>query len=388
MYIRDEREAKDFMTIGAFIKKAVTAHSFERMEEVLSAEAVRKTRRVIITGNGDSYAAAMGLRFFFQKLWNMTDITAERCIDVSRHLHFDRTEDPSETMVIVISQSGTGARIVEVAERAHKRGCTVVAVTCGLKSEMVKASSYQIFELQDRPWKFEYSVQNYTYTNAMVNLYLIALYGGVVRGVITREEEKEYRQELLAYVDRFTPEVIENIDKQMCELAMKWEDAPAFEYVGTGSDIAAAYFGAAKGFEYSGCINSYSDSEDWNHINFFERQRKEIVTGVVASKGLESLSRTKETIIGMANSGRRVLVVTECDKSEFPAQVEVCQLPDTKVTEFKPLMNYIPYTLISFHFAREKGLNWFATTDKYGHGPLFEIDDMNFVKTSKRVYVD
>ncbi len=387
MYQRDKAELNDLLKIPAFIQDIVRDYPFERLEQLLPPETVRRAHRVVLTGNGDSYAASMALRFFFQKMWNLTDVTAERAIDVSRNLYLSPDEDPSQMLVFIISESGTGARVAEVAERMHRKGCTVVGVTRGVNSNVAQNASCLLLETGPRCWDFHYSSQNFTYTNAMTNLFLAALYGAVVRGVITREREQALRDELLRYTGSFA-EKFDCIDEQMYRLALEWADTIGYDFVGSGADIAAAYFGAAKGFEYSGSVNMYSDSEDWNHINFFMRDRAKLGTCVMLSKNSTSYSRTLETVKAMLKSGRRVLVVTEEQPDALPQGAVACTLPDTAETGFKPLMDYIPFTLLAFHIARMRDLSFFVTENGYGTGPLFAEPDMNYIKTSQRIYID
>ena len=65
--------------------------------------------------------------------------------------------------------------------------------------------------------------------------------------------------------------------------------------------------------------------------------------------------------------------------------IELCQLPDTCVGEFKPMMNFIPFTLLMFHLGKMRGLEFFAGGMS---SPLFAVKDMNKLKSSKVVYVD
>lgn len=383
MYQRDLSEVNDLKLLPGFIKDAMERQSFEALSELIPAEVMKKARRVVLTGNGDSYCASLATRLFFNKMFNTPDIFAERCVDVGRHFYFG-DEDLSETLVFVTSSSGTGARVTEAIERATKKGCTTFAVTTNPESNIGKAATYVLHEKGDKVWEYRFSGQSFTYANAMLNLYLVALYAGVCRGTITREQESELRAELVRYLESVIP-MLDAIDTQMYELALKWENTVGYDFVGSGYDLAAGYFGAAKGFEYLGCYNQYTDSEDWCHINFFMRNREDIGTAAVASKNSPSFGRTVETIDSMLQSGRPVLVVSEADASEFPEGIELCQLPDTCVCEFKPMMNFIPFTLLMFHLGRMRGLDFFAGGMS---SPLFAVKDMNKLKTSKVVYVD
>ena len=387
MYERDLSEVKDLERIGDFIRKITDDYPFEKFEEMIPAEVFTNAERIILTGNGDSYSASLALRLFFMKTLDMSNVFAERSIDVGRHFHISRREDPSRTLVFVTSSSGTGCRVMEAIQRMHKHGCTTFAVTNAADKGIALDATYLLQETGGKMYDYLYSGQNFTYTNAMVMLYLVALYGGVVRGVITRDDEAELRKEMLRYVESYIP-VLDDIDKQMYDLAFKWADTKTYDFIGTGVDIASAYFGTAKFFEYSGTSNMYTDSEDWCHINFFMRDRDTVGTCFQASKGSASISRTLETIGAARKAGNKVLVATELPASEFPDGVEVCVLPDTYVVEFKPLMSYIPFTLLGFHIAKMRGLGFFFSDGEPFSGPRFYEKDMNKIKTGQIVYVD
>ena len=71
---------------------------------------LKKIRRVIITGNGDSYAVSLAAESLGRRVF--PDHYALRSLDVSRHFVFPE-DDAENTLVIVISVSGNGARAAE-----------------------------------------------------------------------------------------------------------------------------------------------------------------------------------------------------------------------------------------------------------------------------------
>lgn len=399
MYQRDPAELNDFKLLPAFIKDVVETFSFDYIANIVPAEVMQKARRVVLTGNGDSYCAALATRIFVQKMFDLTDVFAERSIDVGRHFYFSKKEDPSETLVFVTSFSGTGSRVKEAIQRASKKGCTTFAVTMSQNKAIQDESNpdyvvrnvtsiadyatYVLPETGKKTWDFFFSAQSFTYVNAMLNIMLTALYAAVCRGVITREQEQQYRDELVRYAESFVP-VLDDIDRQMYLVALDWQDTIGYDFVGTGVDFAAAYFGYCKSFEYLGSMNQFNDSEEWNHLNFFQRDRRNIATFVAASKGNESLGRTKETIGVMRKIDRRVLVVSECEKEEFWPGVIHCKIPDTEVLEFKPIMNFIPFTLMLFHLARFRDLEFFTG---FENGMIFQ-EPIHDLKVSNIEYID
>ena len=65
----------------------------------------------------------------------------------------------------------------------------------------------------------------------------------------------------------------------------------------------------------------------------------------------------------MAEIGRPTLVVTDADKSLFPKEVSVCQIPSPKYGWAKPLMQYVPITILTGYIAKMKNVPFFRVED-------------------------
>ena len=100
---------------------------------------LKKIRRVIITGNGDSYAVSLAAESLGRRVF--PDHYALRSLDVSRHFVFPE-DDAENTLVIVISVSGNGARAAEAVKRAAVKGCNTLVVTRNPGSRAAKESKY------------------------------------------------------------------------------------------------------------------------------------------------------------------------------------------------------------------------------------------------------
>ncbi len=384
MYERDLAELKDFNLMPDFIIKIVNECTPDKIGAIIPADVFRNARRIIFTGNGDSYASSVAVRFFYQHLLKMSDVTTERCIEAGRHLYFQKDEDPSATIVFVTSASGTGARVTEVARRAAAKGCTVIANTANPESHIAKAATYTVPESLEKVWDFRYSGQSFSFTNGLLDLMLIGLYAALCRGTITAEEEKAYRTEIIRYAESFKGE-FDRIDEQMYKLALLWERTTSYDFVGAGPDFASAYFGAAKFFEYSGTPNMFNDSEDWNHINYFVQSNETTGTCIVTASNSDSLSRTMEVTHACSVIGRPTLLVSELPEDAVPENVTYCRLPDTDIPYIKTLFNYIPFTLLGFHLARMRGKTFFAALTSL---PAGVVADTNRVKTSEIIMID
>lgn len=385
---RDNNVKAGFLSYPGFAERLLSSLSDEAIGSAIPDEVLRSIERVIITGNGDSYAAALGTREFNSRMFLNKDYHVERCIDVSRHYVFP-TIAPEKTLVIVISVSGGGARATEAMMRARKKGCTTLAITSNPESRMAKEAEYILKIMKDKPSEFfTPSDQTKNYFTAVLTTIMFALHAGKLFGTVTSEEAEEQKREVQRYVDAVCNEaVLESVDNQMYELSETWKDYLGYDFVGGGSDFATAYFGDAKFFELCGSLNCLNDSEDWCHIDYFQTNRDKIGTVAVASRCCASFTRTVETVASMKKSSRNVLVIADTPADEFIEGVSVCTLPAAKFGHITPLMNFIPLFMLGNYIAIKRGYEYFGGMDD--SNPLFSQEGgINTIKSSRIEYYE
>ena len=80
------------------------------METLLQLDEIRSTRKVILTGAGDSYAAALAMLPAFGDLCQAIDASVMRLIEFTRFTPLERLglNRPEELLVVVISAGGKG----------------------------------------------------------------------------------------------------------------------------------------------------------------------------------------------------------------------------------------------------------------------------------------
>lgn len=384
---KDNNVEKGFFEYPKFVRVLEGNLTDNAIAEAIPDEKIKKIRRVLITGNGDSYAACLATQEFNSRIFLNTDYHVLRCIDVSRHYVFP-TEHPEETLVAVISVSGSGSRVTEAMRRAAKKGCMTLAITGNPSSRMAKEAEH-ILKIE-LPQTTEYSPSNQTrsYFTAIFTTLMLGLHAGLVRGTITEKKAKAIREEIVNYVEEVcSVKVLDRVDAQMAFLAEHWKEYLGYSFVGGGSDFATAYFGTAKFFELCGTLNCLNDCEDWCHIDYFQANRNLLGTIAVASQNSASFSRTVETIASMQKSGRNVLVVTDAEADAFIEGVTVCTLPAVRHDCVNSLMNFIPLFMLGNYIAIKRGYEYFGGMDD--SNPLFSQEGgINTIKSSKVVYIE
>lgn len=383
---RDNQVKNGFLHFPAFLQTLLGELTDEAIAKAIPDEKIKKIKRVIITGNGDSYAACLATKEFNSRMFHNLEYQALRCIDVSRH-HVFPAQDPEATLVIVISVSGGGARVTEAMRRAALKGCTTLAVTGNPDSPMAKEAEHVLTIRIPAAEAFSPAYQARTYVAALCTTLLFGMHAGKLFGSITEEAAELMRREILEYSRAVCcEEVLGRIDQQMYELAQTWQTYIGFDFVGGGTDFATAYFGTAKFFELCGSLNCLNDSEDWCHIDYFQTDRDKIGTAVAAFGNCASFSRTVETVGSMLKSGRNVLVVSDRSKEAFPEGAVVCRLPATPHDSINPIMNFIPFFMLGNYIAINRDYEYFGGMG--ADNPLFSQEGgINTIKTSRIEYI-
>ena len=383
---RDNQVKNGFLHFPAFLQTLLGELTDEAIAKAIPDEKIKKIKRVIITGNGDSYAACLATKEFNSRMFHNLEYQALRCIDVSRH-HVFPTQDPEATLVIVISVSGGGARVTEAMRRAALKGCTTLAVTGNPDSPMAKEAEHVLTIRIPAAEAFSPAYQARTYVAALCTTLLFGMHAGKLFGSITEEAAELMRREILEYSRAVCcEEVLGRIDQQMYELAQTWQAYIGCDFVGGGTDFATAYFGTAKFFELCGSLNCLNDSEDWCHIDYFQTDRDKIGTAVAAFGNCASFSRTVETVGSMLKSGRNVLVVSDRSREAFSEGAVVCRLPATPHDSINPIMNFIPFFMLGNYIAINRDYEYFGGMG--ADNPLFSQEGgINTIKTSRIEYI-
>lgn len=357
------------------------------MSQIISDEILKNIRHVVVTGNGDSYAASLATKEIGSRMFLGADYQVLRCIDVSRH-HVFSPEHPEQTLVVVISVSGGGSRVIEAMKRAAAKGCTTLAITGNPESGLAKEAGHILQIEIPKVTGFSPVFQTRTYVAAVCTTLLMALHAGQIRGTITAGRADEIRKEAIGYVSAVCNDnILTQVDNQMFELAKTWRNYLGFGFVGGGSDFATAYFATAKFFELCGSLNCLNDSEDWCHIDYFQTKRDQLGTIAVAFRECASFSRTVETIASMQKSNRNVLVVTDAEPETFYPGVTVCRIPGAKDDFVNPLANFVPLFMLGNYIAIGRNYEYFGGMD--ASNPLFSQEGgINTIKTSKIEYID
>lgn len=335
------------------------------MENTIPVDVIKKIRRVILTGCGDSYLAAKIAVPAFKKYASAfaNRFEALRCIDVARKIEID-PKNADSTLIIAISASGTPARIEEVLKRGRHHGCKTLLVTNFPESRGSKAAEYKL--IVNTPPFNEYGPGLCNYYASISGVFALAAYMGEAKGL----QPYGTIDNLYSAIEDYTADfanVLEDLDEIAFHTAQGWKDIKAVEAVGDYTDYASAYFIAAKIVEVAGVIATTTDSENWCHVNYFAHDPGRIGTVIVSIKEFANCSRIKETLMTIEKIGRPALLITTGTREDYAAGmgVTVCTLPKApKGYEFiEPLLNHIPGSILASYISAMRAEPYFRAED-------------------------
>lgn len=328
-----------------------------KTRRALSTPEIFSIQRIVLTGCGDSFAAAMATRYAFEML---TGIPTEAVpsLELARLYHPKQLGfPPLNPLVIAVSNSGAVARTSEALERATKNGALSLCITGNIDSPIAGAAEKVIkLEVPD----FEPAPGTRSYLVSVLSLLLLAIRLGEVRGAYTMDEAMAMRGDILAQADALET-LLPEIDRKVRVIAEQWQNLEAFDFAGGGFDYATAWFGHAKIMEAVGKYAMHINSEEWLHLNFFLRNNDKIGTVLVANTTNPCHSRNREVIGYMKELKRPLMVVTDGGAADFGMEANFVHTPATRYPINMPLTQFAPLCLLAGYLAELAG-------EEYGRG--------------------
>lgn len=313
-----------------------------KTRKILTTPEIFSIQKIVLTGCGDSFAAAMATKHAFESL---TGIPTEAVTAVELSRFYAESQlgfAPHNPLVIAVSNSGKVARVREAIERCVSKGSFALAITGNFDSPLGKSASRSM-KLDIPP--FESAPGTRSYMVSVLSLILLAIRIGEVRGRYTMDTAMAYRYAILDLASEFG-NVLPSIDEQILSLAKAWENMEAYDFIGAGPDYATAWFGHAKVYEAIGKYAMHINTEEWLHLNFFMRNVDRIATVLVHSDGNKALSRTRELLGYAKEMGRPIAVITDAPEELDVSGVTCIQLPKPKYPMLAPLINFAPICLL------------------------------------------
>ena len=313
-------------------------------------EDFRAFRSVKMVACGTSWHAALAGKFMMERL-------AEMPVEVDYASEY-RYRDPligSDTLTVLISQSGETADSIAAQREAHAKGSRSLAV-CNVVGSMIPREAHGALYTHAGPEIGVASTK--TFVTQLAALYLFALHLAQARGKLSAEDTRPRIEELLRLPGKL--EQILQRDDEFESLARELFRVHDFLFLGRGIHYPIALEGALKLKEISYIhAEGYPAGEMKHGPNaLIDPSLPVVVLATCDRDDPGSVTRYEKTVANIvevkARDGLVIAVVTEGDKDASRAADHVIELPAAPEL-LLPILEVVPLQLLAYHIAVRRG---------------------------------
>ena len=326
-----------------------TGHIFlEEME--ITSEEFRAAKKINIAACGTSWHAGQAGKFMLESL---ARIPVE--VDYASEWRYRDPIIPPNTITLLITQSGETADTIAAQREAKAKGCKTLAI-CNVVGSMVTREAQGTIYTHAGPEIGVASTK--AFTAQLTALYLLSLYLGQVRGMLTAEQLKSEVFELTRLPGKL--EHVLTREEQCEELAKLYHRAQDFLFLGRGIHYPIALEGALKLKEVSYIhAEGYPAGEMKHGPNALIDENLPVV--IIATRDPHdplSVVRYEKTMSNLkevkARSGQVIALATEGDEEIKEAADHVIYIPPAP-EELAPILEIVPLQLLAYHIAVRRG---------------------------------
>jgi glutamine---fructose-6-phosphate transaminase (isomerizing) len=326
-----------------------TGHVFLDEMEVSEAD-FKAIKKVNIAACGTSWHAALAGKFMIESL---ARIPVE--VDYASEWRYRNPLVNSESLTMLISQSGETADTLAAQREAKSKGSKTVAI-CNVVGSMIPREASGTIYTHAGPEIGVASTK--AFTGQLTALYLFALHLAQLRGTLTPEQSRNAVQELTRLPGKL--EQLLTREDECEDLAKEYARAQDFLFLGRGIHYPIALEGALKLKEVSYIhAEGYPAGEMKHGPNALIDENLPVV--VIATCDPENeLSRIRyeKTISNLkevkARSGKIIALATEGDDIIKDDADHVIYIPPT-TEELAPILEIVPLQLLAYHIAVRRG---------------------------------
>ena len=322
---------------------------FEAGEIVLSdlaefpQEALRRAERVVIVACGTAAYAGLVGKFMLEAL-------ARLPVEVEYGSEF-RYRDPmvnEHTLTVTVTQSGETVDTLAALEEAKRKKSKLIGIVNVMGSQASRVCDGVIY-MRAGPEIGVASTK--AFTTSLVDLYLLGMYLGKARGVISRERMQELAQALAEMPDLVGEVLGDDVDYE--RLAAKYFKKENFLYLGRGINYPIALEGALKLKEISYIHAEGYPAGEMKHgpIALIDENMPVVTIAIrdhVYEKMLSNIEQVK------ARDGVVISVATKGDETILRKADDVIYIPPAPPL-LSPVVTVIPLQILAYHIAVRRG---------------------------------
>jgi glucosamine--fructose-6-phosphate aminotransferase (isomerizing) len=321
----------------------------DEMANITEAD-FKRFSSIKIAACGTSWHAGLAGRYMIEQL-------ARIPVDVDYASEF-RYRNPvmsENDLLLVISQSGETADTIAALREAKELGAKVLSI-CNVQGSMIVREADGTILTHAGPEIGVASTK--AFTGQMIALYLLGLYLGQLRGVLSEDEARFHAQELAELPVKL--EHLLNESDGIEELSKEFFRSTDFLYLGRGINFPVALEGALKLKEISYIhAEGYPAGEMKHGPNALIDERLPVLFINTREEGNRAselrYEKTHSNIVEVkAREGIVISVLTEGDSMSSLVSDHVIEIP--KASDLlSPILSIIPLQLLAYHIAVRRG---------------------------------
>ena len=311
----------------------------------LTPELAKSIKKIFITACGTASHAGMVGKVLIE---HIARIPVEMQI-ASEFRYSDPIVDKN-TVIIAISQSGETADTLAAIEEGRKKGGLIWSIVNAIGTQAMRSSDGFI-SMQTGPEIGVASTK--AFTAPMVDLYMLAILLGDLRGVFGAERRKQLVADL-----RLIPDLVgQCLDRERSVemVASTIKNSKSCLYLGRGINMPIAYEGALKLKEISYIHAEGYPAGEMKHgpIALIDRDMPVVVIAPQDPWYEKMLSQIEQA---KARGGMVIAVATDGDEQIAELADQVLWVPKTPWL-LSPIVTVIPLQLLAYHIAALRGLD-------------------------------
>jgi len=311
----------------------------------LTSDAARSIKKIVITACGTAAHAGMVGKVLIE---HIARLPAE--VDIASEFRYRDPIVDGDTVVLAISQSGETADTLAAMEEARSKGARLWSIVNAIGSQAMRIADGYISMLSGP----EIGVASTkAYTAPLVDLYMLAILLGDLRGVL----DERTRRQLIADL-RLIPDLAGRCldrEAEVVKVARTLLNINHCLYLGRGINMPTAYEGALKLKELSYIHAEGYPAGEMKHgpIALIDRNMPVLVIAPRDPWYEKMFSQVEQT---KARGGMVIAVATDGDELIASKADHILWVPETPWM-LSPITTVIPLQMLAYHIAALRGLD-------------------------------
>jgi glucosamine--fructose-6-phosphate aminotransferase (isomerizing) len=311
----------------------------------LTSNAARSIKKIVITACGTAAHAGMVGKVLIE---HIARLPVE--VDIASEFRYRDPIVDGDTVVLAISQSGETADTLAAMEEARSKGARLWSIVNAIGSQAMRIADGYISMLSGP----EIGVASTkAYTAPLVDLYMLAILLGDLRGVL----DERTRRQLIADL-RLIPDLAGRCldrEAEVVKVARTLLNINHCLYLGRGINMPTAYEGALKLKELSYIHAEGYPAGEMKHgpIALIDRNMPVLVIAPRDPWYEKMFSQVEQT---KARGGMVIAVATDGDELIASKADHILWVPETPWM-LSPITTVIPLQMLAYHIAALRGLD-------------------------------